>query len=219
MEAATSVRAGGIAGLNVALDQKFYAHRCPELVFRNMRTVAISCLRDNYAYLVICDETKTAAVVDPSASAPVLEAMARESDIELTAIWNTHHHWDHTGGNEGLLADKPELRVVGHVSDKGRVPGQTEFVDDGDVIAVGNIKAQIIFNPGHTSGAISYHIEEPAMVFTGDTLFGAGCGRLFEGTQEQMHASISRLGALPDQTVVFCGHEYTANNPAVCRGR
>jgi hydroxyacylglutathione hydrolase len=177
-----------------------------------MRIVPIPCLEDNYAYLVVCEATGVAAVVDPSEAEPILDAVKREG-VELVAIWNTHHHWDHTGGNEGLLEAMPELEVVAHDSDRSRVPGQTTFAGDGDQVTLGDeVRARVIHNPGHTSGAISYYLPDQAAVFTGDTLFLGGCGRLFEGTPAQMHESLTRLGALPDDTRVYCGHEYTVAN-------
>ena len=177
-----------------------------------MRIVPIPCLSDNYAYLVICESTMKAAVVDPSAADPVAAAIAANG-VTLAAIWNTHHHWDHTGGNKALLAANPSLEVVAHQSDRERVPGQTVFANDGDQVSIGNeVGARIIFNPGHTTGAISFHLEREAVVFTGDTLFGAGCGRMFEGTASGMHDSLMRLAGLPDGTQVYCGHEYTQNN-------
>ncbi len=176
-----------------------------------MRIVVVPCLSDNYAYLIICEETDKAAIVDPSEAGPVAAAVDREG-IELVSIWNTHHHYDHTGGNRDLLVRWPELAVIAHHSDRGRVAGQTEFVNDGDVVSVGEAKAAIMFNPGHTNGAISYFIAEQASVFTGDTLFGAGCGRMFEGNAEQMHGSLMSLSSLPSETQVYCGHEYTVNN-------
>lgn len=177
-----------------------------------MRIVPVPCLRDNYAYLVICETTKRAAVVDPSEVEPVLAAVEREG-VELEAIWNTHHHWDHTGGNKGLLDAHPELEVIGHGSDKGRIPGQTTFAEQDDTVTLGEgLSARIIHNPGHTTGAISFYLEAQAALFTGDTLFAGGCGRLFEGTPEQMHGSLSKLAALPEDTRVYCGHEYTAAN-------
>jgi len=177
-----------------------------------MRIVPVACLQDNYAYLVVCEATNAAAVVDPSEAAPVLEAVSQQG-VELVTVWNTHHHWDHTGGNKGLLDELPELAVIAHFSDQGRVPGQTMFAKEGDEVTVGTqVRASLIHNPGHTTGAISYYIESYPAVFTGDTLFGAGCGRLFEGTPSDMHESLSRLGALPPGTLVYCGHEYTASN-------
>jgi len=178
-----------------------------------MRIVSIPCLTDNYAYLVICEATQRAAIVDPSEAAPVLAAV-RQQGVELQAIWNTHHHWDHTGGNQELVSAVGGLEVVAHESDRGRVPSQTHFVSEGDTVSVGQVSASIIHNPGHTTGAISFHIADPGAVFTGDTMFGAGCGRLFEGTPADMHASLTKLAALPGTTRVYCGHEYTEKNLA-----
>lgn len=175
-----------------------------------MRIVPVPCLSDNYAYLVICEETGQAGVVDPSEAAPVLKALADEG-VTLVAILNTHHHWDHVGGNKELLAHFPGLAVYGHRSDKGRIDGQTQFLDTGDTFTLGKLTVRVLHNPGHTSGAVSYVVEDA--VFTGDTMFAAGCGRLFEGTPEMMHASLCKvIGALPPETRVFFGHEYTEAN-------
>jgi hydroxyacylglutathione hydrolase len=175
-----------------------------------MRVLAVPCLADNYAYLVI--DGTYAAVVDPSVHTPVLEVIAREGVIPV-AIWLTHHHWDHVGGVEGLLNAHPSLEVVAHRSDVGRAPKVTKPVDDGNVVELGSLRARILHNPGHTLGAISYWIEDgDGAVFTGDTLFAAGCGRIFEGTPEMMHASLHKLAALPASTRVYFGHEYTAAN-------
>jgi len=178
-----------------------------------MRVVSIPCLKDNYAYLVVCDQTGEAAVVDVSEAVPVLEAAKREG-VKLVAIWSTHHHLDHVGGNEEVVRAVGIREVVGHVSDKGRIPEQTRFVETGDVVTVGSVKARAMHIPGHTLGAVAYFVDDGAQraVFTGDTLFLAGCGRLFEGTPAQMHASLASLAALPPDTRVFCGHEYTAAN-------
>jgi hydroxyacylglutathione hydrolase len=176
-----------------------------------MRIVPVPCLSDNYAYLVI-SSGGDAAVVDASEAGPVRDALRREGAV-LRSIWSTHHHWDHVGGNEELAAPGG-VEVVGHVSDRGRVPAQTREVDTGDTVSVGDVVARCIHIPGHTLGALAYFVEAGAdrAVFTGDTLFCAGCGRLFEGTPAQMHASFARLRALPGDTRVFCGHEYTENN-------
>jgi hydroxyacylglutathione hydrolase len=147
--------------------------------------------------------------VDPSEHTKVRDAIAQEG-VQLGAIWLTHHHWDHVGGVEGLVADNPSIEVVAHVSDRGRAPKITREVEDGQTIQTGPLRATIIHNPGHTLGAISYVID--GCVFTGDTLFAAGCGRVFEGTMEMMHASLQKLAALPPETKVYFGHEYTAAN-------
>ncbi len=176
-----------------------------------MRIVIVPCLKDNYGYLVIASNGD-AAIVDASEAAPVREALEREG-VRARAIWSTHHHLDHVGGNAELAAELG-LEVVGHVSDRERIPALTRGVDTGDVVRVGDVEARCIHIPGHTLGAVAYFIDAGGerLVFTGDTLFCAGCGRLFEGTPAQMHASLSRLLELPGDTRVHCGHEYTESN-------
>ena len=177
-----------------------------------MRIVPIPCLQDNYAYLVICESTKRAAVVDPSEAAPVLAAAAREG-VDLVAIWCTHHHYDHTGGNAALVAKLGPIEVTAHATDKGRVPEQTIELEAGNHIQLGDeVHAEVMHVPGHTTGAIAYYLPDVPAVFTGDTLFCAGCGRLFEGTPPMMYASLVNLAGLPAATKVYCGHEYTVKN-------
>jgi hydroxyacylglutathione hydrolase len=170
-----------------------------------MRVISVPVLKDNFSYLII--EGGYAAVVDPGECPPVESALQKEG-VTLGAIWLTHHHWDHVGGVDGLA--KPGVEVIAHESDASRAPKVTRTVKDGDTVDLGSLKATIIHNPGHTLGAISYLID--GCVFTGDTLFGGGCGRVFEGTMEMMHASLQRLAALPTDTRVYFGHEYTASN-------
>jgi len=174
-----------------------------------MQVIPIPCLSDNYAYLVVCEATLKAAVVDPSEADPVFAALRRER-VELVAILNTHHHHDHVGGNDQLRMEIEGIAVHGHATDRGRIPGQTVGLTDGDEVAVGNVRLRAIHNPGHTLGAVSYF--GGGVVFTGDTLFVAGCGRLFEGTPSMMHASLAKLAALPADTSVYPGHEYAAKN-------
>lgn len=176
-----------------------------------MRIVPVPCLSDNYAYLVVTDGGD-AAIVDASEAGPVREALNREG-VRARAIWSTHHHHDHVGGNEEL-AKELGVEVVAHVSDRGRVPAMTKGVDTGDTVRVGELEARCFHIPGHTLGAVAYFVDHGGdrVVFTGDTLFCAGCGRLFEGTPAQMHASLQSLLALPGDTRVHCGHEYTENN-------
>jgi hydroxyacylglutathione hydrolase len=170
------------------------------------RVEVVPCLRDNYAYLVICEASGRAAIVDPGEAPPVLAAVERLG-VTLAAVWATHHHPDHVGGVPGL----PEgLEVVAHASDQQRVPRASRLVEDGGECEVGEVRARIIHNPGHTLGAISFVLD--GAVFTGDTMFGGGCGRLFEGTAAQMHTSLQRLAALPPETRVYFGHEYTHAN-------
>jgi hydroxyacylglutathione hydrolase len=175
-----------------------------------MRVVVIPCLSDNYAYLVAPDTGRDAVVVDPSEAAPVLAALEREN-LRLVAILNTHHHHDHVGGNEELLAKLGPMPVYAHASDEGRVPGQTERVEEGHPFTVARLVFDPLHVPGHTTGAVAYGVENA--IFTGDTLFVAGCGRLFEGTPAMMHRSlVEKLGTLPTKTRVYCGHEYTVAN-------
>lgn len=142
-------------------------------------------------------------IVDPSEAAPVLAAI---EETPLQAIWLTHHHWDHVGGVLALKERFPALRVYASAYDRDRIDGVTDTLQEGDHVG----PAQILEVPGHTLGAIAYVVDDA--VFTGDTLFGAGCGRLFEGTPEQMVASLAKLRALPEAMRVCCGHEYTEKN-------
>jgi hydroxyacylglutathione hydrolase len=176
-----------------------------------MRIVPVACLKDNYAYLVITG-AGDAAIVDASEAAPVRDALKREG-ATARAIWTTHHHWDHVGGNEEL-AKELGLEVVAHVSDKERVPAMTRGVDTGDTVRVGDVEARCVHIPGHTLGAVAYYVDHGGTraVFTGDMLFCAGCGRIFEGTPAMMHESLQRVLALPGDTRVHCGHEYTESN-------
>ena len=175
-----------------------------------MRVIPVPCLSDNYAYLVTADGSDEAFVVDPSESAPVIAAIEQHR-LRLVAIVNTHHHHDHVGGNEELRAKYGELPVYAHASDRGRVPAQTVSVEEGKPFHAAGLELRALHVPGHTLGAVAYVVEDA--VFTGDTLFVAGCGRLFEGTPAQMYESLSgKLGRLPPATRVYCGHEYTVSN-------
>lgn len=173
-----------------------------------MRVVPVPCLKDNFAYLVI-DGDGRAAVVDPGEAAPVEAALAREG-ATLAAIWATHHHPDHVGGNKELLAAHPGLEVLAGERDADKVAGVTRRLADGDDFALGALRGHVVHNPGHTLGAITFVVGGAA--FTGDTLFGGGCGRVFEGDAAMMQASLARLAALPPDTRVYFGHEYTAAN-------
>lgn len=175
-----------------------------------MRVVPIPCLSDNYAYLVAAEGSSEALVVDPSEAEPVLAALEREG-LTLVAILATHHHFDHVGGIEALRAKLGPLPVYAHTSDEGRVPAQTEHVEEGRAFRVAGLDFTALHVPGHTTGALAYCAQDA--VFTGDTLFVAGCGRLFEGTPAMMHDSLSgKLARLPPSTRVYCGHEYTVSN-------
>jgi hydroxyacylglutathione hydrolase len=176
-----------------------------------MRILQLPVLRDNYVYLLHDPDTATAAVVDPAMAEPVLEKLA-ELQAELVAILNTHHHHDHVGGNPQLLARYPQAAVYASGVDRGRIPGQTVELKAGETVQFGGRLATVLFVPGHTRGHIAYYFPESGDLFCGDTLFAGGCGRLFEGTPQQMLGSLDQLRQLPEPTRVWCAHEYTLNN-------
>src|SRR5262249_6660783 len=159
-----------------------------------MKVIPIPQLMDNYAYLVVDEGTGEAAIVDCAEAEPVLRTVEQER-VNLTSILPTHHHYDHVGGNNDLLRSKAGLAVYGF---DDRIPGLTKSVRDGDLIRVGGLEARIVFIPAHTSGHIAYYFPKERTVFTGDTLFAAGCGRLFEGNAAMMIQSLSKLLALPE---------------------
>lgn len=170
----------------------------------------VPCLSDNYAYVLTEQGGREAVVVDACEMESVRAALAREA-LELSAILSTHHHADHVGGNLGLLGRYPTARVFGFEGDRARVPGLTNALGDGEELECAGLHFRAVHIPGHTLGALAFVVEDA--VFTGDTLFVAGCGRLFEGTPAQMYESLNqKLAKLPDATRVFCGHEYTLKN-------
>lgn len=176
----------------------------------------VLCLHDNYAYLLTDPGSEEAAVVDASEAAPVLAALGNR---RLAAVLSTHHHYDHVGGNAELHTRFPDAPVYAHRGDlapggKGRVPAQRVGLDDGEEFQLLGRRVQALHIPGHTLTAVAYYFPQDGLLFTGDTLFGAGCGRLFEGTPAQMLASLQRLAALPAAVRVYCGHEYTQKNLA-----
>ncbi|EUC56922.1 metallo-hydrolase/oxidoreductase, partial [Rhizoctonia solani AG-3 Rhs1AP] len=181
-----------------------------------MRVVPVPVRSDNYAYLLIDDATNKAAAVDPF-DVPKVKAQAEKEGVELTALITTHHHADHSGGNKEFHSVYPNAPVYGGSEN---VPALTHPVKDGDTFSVGeNIKVKCLATPCHTQDSICYYVQDTAQpeqkgVFTGDTLFLAGCGRFFEGTAPEMHKALSYLGTLPDETVVYNGHEYTKGSLA-----
>lgn len=173
--------------------------------------ITIPLLRDNYGYLLADRARGTAVVIDPSEAEPVQRALEAEQ-LALAAIWCTHHHWDHVGGIAELVARWPGIEVLGsdHDARSSHIDGQTRGLADGERVEHGGVTFEVIAIPGHTLGAIAY--AGGGMVFTGDTLFLGGCGRVFEGTMPMMRASLARLAGLAGETRVYCGHEYTMRN-------
>jgi len=168
------------------------------------------CLNDNYGFLLHAPNTGETATIDTPEVAPIL----RELDAKgwtLTHILNTHHHFDHAGGNQELKT-RTGCTVIGPKDEADKIPGLDRAVGDGDEVAFGGEIARVIGVPGHTLGHIAYHFAGQHLAFVGDTLFALGCGRVFEGSPQQMWASLQKLTALPDETVVYCAHEYTQAN-------
>jgi hydroxyacylglutathione hydrolase len=181
-----------------------------------MQVIRLEALSDNYIFLVHEPKQNIAAVVDPAEAQPVLKKL-KELKAELVAIFNTHHHQDHVGGNRQLIQEFPQLTVYGSAEDKGRIPGQKVFLQEGEQVHFADRVAEVIFVPGHTRAHIAYYFPpenpgETGELFCGDTLFAGGCGRLFEGTPAQMVDSLSKLRSLPENTRVWCAHEYTLKN-------
>lgn len=172
--------------------------------------VRIPALRDNYLWLLHCPETGATGIVDPAEAGPV-DAALSERGWTLDWILNTHHHYDHVGANLELK-ERHGARVVGPARDAARIPGLDHGVDEGDEFVLGACTARVHFVPAHTAGHIAYHFADSDALFCGDTVFVMGCGRLFEGTAEQMWDAMRRLRALPDETGVYCAHEYTLSN-------
>mgnify|MGYP005994981691 CR=1 FL=1 len=179
-----------------------------------MKIQIIPCLKDNYSYLIIDEKNNVACVVDPSEAKPIIKYL-ENTQIELKFILNTHHHYDHVGGNEELKK-KYGATVIGYKGDKDRIPEIDILLSDQETWIFKNFEAKIIHIPGHTLGHICFYFYKNDSVFTGDTLFSLGCGRIFEGTYEQMFGSLMKLKKLPKNTKIFCGHEYTKKNSKFC---
>ena len=179
-----------------------------------MNIKIISCLNDNYSYLIHEEKTNTVAIIDPSEFEPCDEVIKKKYK-KLDYILNTHHHYDHVGGNE-KLKKKYSSTILGFEDDKDRIPGIDKYLNDNQNFKIGNLNFLVIFVPGHTIGHVAFYLEKEKIVFTGDTLFSLGCGRVFEGTYEQMYKSINKLKKLPEETKIYCGHEYTKQNLKFC---
>ena len=179
-----------------------------------MRVEIIPCLQDNYSYLIIDENNNSACVVDPGEAEPIVDYL-KNKKIKLKYILNTHHHFDNIGGNE-YLKKKFGSIVVGFKKDINRIPEIDVLLEDNQIWKAENFEAKIIHIPGHTSGHICFHFFQEKLVFTGDTLFSLGCGRIFEGTYKEMFESLNKIKSLPEETKVYCGHEYTLSNLKFC---
>jgi hydroxyacylglutathione hydrolase len=175
-----------------------------------IEVVRIPALQDNYIWMAHDDASGETVVVDPAEAAPVLaEAQAR--GWKIGQIWNTHWHRDHTGGNAEIKA-ATGCTITGPASEVAKIPTLDRQVRESDRVRIGAIEAAVLEVPAHTAGHIAYYLPQAGIAFVGDTLFAMGCGRLFEGTAEQMWTNMQRLAALPPETRIYCAHEYTQSN-------
>ena len=179
-----------------------------------MQIIPIPCLTDNYAYIISDKNSKTVGVVDPSEARPIISFLNKKN-LKLNYILNTHHHFDHIGGNLELKK-LYNAKVVGFAGDKHRIPGIDITLKDNDKWNFENLEVKILHIPGHTLGHICFFFEKEKVAFTGDTLFSLGCGRIFEGSHNQMLKSLNRIKKLPMDTKIYCGHEYTYKNAEFC---
>ena len=179
-----------------------------------MKIGIIPCLNDNYSYLIHDEISNTVAIVDPSEFIPC-DTIISKNYKKLDFILNTHHHYDHVGGNEELKK-KYNSKVLGFENDKNRIPQIDTVLKDNQEFKIGTLNFTTIFIPGHTRGHVAFYFKKERVVFSGDTLFSLGCGRVFEGTYKQMFQSLNKLKNLPGETKVYCGHEYTFKNLEFC---
>ena len=179
-----------------------------------MKIEIIPCLNDNYSYLIHDEISNTVAIVDPSEFIPCNTIISKNYK-KLDFILNTHHHYDHVGGNEELKK-KYNSKVLGFENDKNRIPQIDTVLKDNQEFKIGTLNFTTIFIPGHTRGHVAFYFKKERVVFSGDTLFSLGCGRVFEGTYKQMFQSLNKLKNLPGETKVYCGHEYTFKNLEFC---
>lgn len=173
----------------------------------------IPILKDNYAYLLEAD-TGDIAVLDPGEAGPIIDLLS-EKNLKPDYIFNTHHHGDHTAGNAALLKHY-DSKLAGPKADAHRIPNMEILLSESDSFRFGTENVQILETPGHTTGGICFYFPDSGCAFTGDCLFLMSCGRIFEGTSEQMWDSLSKIAALPDETLIYCGHEYTVSNAEFC---
>ena len=180
-----------------------------------MKVQIIECLEDNYSYIIIDETNQSACVVDPSEAKPIINFI-ESSRLNLKYILNTHHHYDHVGGNLELKKKYNSI-VVGFKGDRDRIPQIDILVEDNQIWKKDNFEAKILHTPGHTTGHIAYHFFKEKIIFTGDTLFSLGCGKIFEGTYEEMYNSLNKIKKLSKDTKIYCGHEYTLKNSVFCK--
>jgi len=179
-----------------------------------MQIIPIPCLNDNYAYIINNVNDKMVGVIDPSEASPIISFLNKKK-LKLNYILNTHHHFDHIGGNNELKK-LYNAKVIGFEGDKHRIPGIDIYLKNNEKFNFGNSIMKVLHIPGHTSGHVCFFFEKEKLAFTGDTLFSLGCGRIFEGDHKQMLTSLNKIKNLPKETKIYCGHEYTYRNAEFC---
>jgi hydroxyacylglutathione hydrolase len=176
----------------------------------SLEIIAVPVLSDNYVWLMHDPVVNETVVIDPAVAEPVLDA-AKARGWRITQIWNTHWHPDHIGGNAAIKA-ATGCTVTGPAAEAAKIDTLDVAVGEGDIAMLGGLKAEVWEVPAHTAGHIAYYLPSASVIFVGDTMFAMGCGRLFEGTPAQMFANMQRFATLPDETAVYCAHEYTLSN-------
>ena len=179
-----------------------------------MEITTIPCLTDNYAYIINDNKSRTIGVIDPSEAKPIISYL-KKKNLKLNYILNTHHHFDHIGGN-AELKKAYNAKIVGFAGDVHRIPEMDITIKDNEKWTFGNSIVKILHIPGHTLGHVCFFFEKEKIAFTGDTLFSLGCGRIFEGDHKQMLISLNKIKKLPKDTKIYCGHEYTYKNAEFC---
>jgi len=180
-----------------------------------MQITPIPCLNDNYAYIINDQKTGIVSVVDPSDSKPIIQYL-KNNKLNLNFIFNTHHHFDHVGGNIELKKYF-NSKIIGFEKDRKRIPGIDLTLKDNQLFKFGSLELKLMHIPGHTIGHVCFYFKKENIIFTGDTLFSLGCGRIFEGSYEQMYSSLNKIKNLSKDTKIYCGHEYTLKNSEFCK--
>ena len=179
-----------------------------------MKVLVIKCLDDNFSYIVLNEANNNACVIDPSESDPIIQIIKKKK-INLKYILNTHHHPDHVGGNLELKREF-NCNILGFIGDRNNIPGINIFLKDKELFKDEDFEFKTYHTPGHTAGHVVFHFYRQNILFTGDTLFSLGCGRIFEGSYDEMFRSLQLIKNLPKNTLIYFGHEYTRNNSKFC---
>ena len=180
-----------------------------------MKVITVKCLEDNFSYIVLNEKNNNACVIDPGEPKPIIDRIRREK-VNLRYILNTHHHGDHVGGNLELKK-KFKCKIFGFIKDKDNIPGIDIFIKHEELYQNEDFEFITYHTPGHTKGHVIFHFHKQNLLFTGDTLFSLGCGRIFEGSYDQMFKSLELIKNFSKDTLIYFGHEYTFQNSKFCK--